>query len=152
MRYQKRIDARPKYTGKKYRDLFRSEVEGLSDRLWSQVDVNGPDECWFWMGYARSRKGSLRESPEIQLVADLNDKSARRGSLQVQRVVWALEHGVAPAEWRYETTCGFDLCCNPRHLGTIEMRGEYITQNGKEYFVAVTEDETPGVQLKRMYN
>lgn len=132
------------YAGKKYRDIYASEIEHVSARLWSEVDVNEPDECWFWMGFAGNKPGPYEDRVHVY--------TGKAGTLHAQRAVWALEHQVAPAEWRYETSCGYRLCLNPKHIEPVEMVGEFVIgDNGTEYFVASTESETLGSQVHRHY-
>jgi len=84
---------------------FRSVVE---ERLWSKVDVRGPDECWPWRLAVRTETyGQLRmpvgwgsprviTGPKLALMLKLNRE------LKPGHVVCH--------------TCDWPPCCNPAHL------------------------------------
>ena len=128
---------------KTYRDLTELEVQDVRSTFLEQVDIGLADECWFWMGYSNPSRGGYSETPLLPVPG--------RGSIRCQRIMWALEHQIAPAEYRYVTTCGWDLCLNPRHLDCVEMGGEFVVVNGREQFIAAITSETPGAQVQRCY-
>lgn len=79
-------------------DVRASEIPVA--RFWSWVDVQGPDDCWPWLGSVQ-RYGKLR----------LGDRHI--GS---HRLAYALEHGVVPADLLVCHHCDNPPCCNPAHL------------------------------------
>lgn len=124
------------------RDLEFKDVDHSRESFLSQIDIGEPDECWFWMGHARSRKRSLREHPMFNI--------GERGQVSCRRVMLALDHGIAPAEFAIDTSCGWDLCLNPKHLDVREANGETITLGHKEYFFRSIEESRPREQVRRM--
>ena len=126
---------------KTYTDLLESEVLPSREPFLAQVDIGADDECWFWMGYSSVHHQGYGENPLFEI--------GKRGSVRCQRIMWALDHQIAPANLRYVTTCGWDLCLNPKHLDAVEMDGEFVDIGGRECFIASTESETPGTQCYR---
>lgn len=131
------------YMNKKYRDIVASDIRGHEARFRSQVDVGELGDCWFWTGFATY----AQDGSEVPWLT-----TSKRGKLNCRRVMYAFENEVAPAEYRYHASCGWSLCVNPRHIELEEMQGESFTApNGRDYFVAATESETPGARLQRQY-
>lgn len=129
------------YNLKKYKDLYESEVLSVEAKLRSQIDAGEPGDCHLWMGYVSERPGPYYGWVGLFVPG--------RGQIQAQRVLWALEHQVAPAEWRYTTSCGQVRCLNPDHLDFVEMDGEFVEVGSNEYFIASMSSETPGAQFRR---
>ena len=98
------------------------------DKLWSQVDKRGPDECWPWTGH-RSKRG-------YGLISWHNQKR------RVTRLILGLEPG-DPRQSRH--TCDNPPCCNPRHLlpGTAldNARDREQRHRGVRAWTKLTDDQ-----------
>lgn len=130
------------YTGRPRRDLFASEIEGFRDEFLEQVDVNGRDECWLWTGFAVESQDGKHLGPRFRF--------GSKGNLSCARAMWALDHGVAPAEWNIRPSCGWDLCLNPDHLSHVEIDGETLQVGAREYFFGSIESQSRREQVRRM--
>lgn len=76
----------------------------LAERLWSKIDVGGPDECWPWTGHLdHEGYGRIR----------VGDKRRR-----VHRLVYqsgaTIPEGNVP-----DHTCRNRACCNPAHIEPV---------------------------------
>lgn len=92
----------------------------LRERLYGQVEVRGPDDCWPWKGYRiKGGYGLIR-------VGD--------AKVPASRVALALELGrdVLPG---YDAchTCDHGWCCNPNHLyeGTRQRNVQDCVERGR---------------------
>ncbi len=82
----------------------------LAERLWRQVYVRGPDECWPWIGKAHTSTGGSggygligREPPDRRLI-------------RTHRAAFELTYGPIPKGLYVLHSCDFPPCCNPEHL------------------------------------
>lgn len=78
----------------------------LAERLWRQVDVRGPDECWPWTGKARANFGYG--------MIGLGDR--KRKIDRTHRVAFELTYGPIPKGLYVLHSCDNPPCCNPEHL------------------------------------
>jgi hypothetical protein len=93
----------------------KKTVQGttLEERVWTRVDVRGPDDCWLWTGTDHSNGGYGRLGWEGK-------------HLQASRAVWWLTHGELPPPRVFIChTCDNPPCCNPAHL----FRGDAVANN-----------------------
>jgi hypothetical protein len=74
----------------------------LNERLWGQIEVRGPDDCWPW-------KGSVVTGGYGEIV----DNHRR---WRTHRLVYSLEIGPIPVGLGVLHTCDNPPCCNPAHL------------------------------------
>ena len=91
-------------TKQKYARILDFDVTNkLLTRLWSKIDVRGPNECWPW-------KASLN-SPGCYGRFSIGNRT-----IPASRAVWVVTRGpLAPGEVvRHECDC--KQCCNPAHL------------------------------------
>lgn len=82
----------------------------LAERLWAQVRISGPDDCWPWIGKSITHGYG---------VIGLGGREA--GKIQAHRAAWIVTHGGIPeGEGHHGTVirhkCDNRLCCNPAHL------------------------------------
>lgn len=76
---------------------------GAAARVWSRVDVRGPDECWPWIG-SRLRDGRGRFHWMGR-------------SMTAPRIIWAIVNGLVPPPHLFVChACDNPPCCNPAHL------------------------------------
>ena len=82
--------------------------KSLEARLWTKIDVRGPDECWLWR-HAKDSKG----------YGHIYISNERKE--QAHRVVYRLVCGEIPPGMCVCHRCDTPACCNPDHLflGTI---------------------------------
>ena len=73
-------------------------------RLWSQVDVGEPHECWNWTGPLTTTGYGQFHRPGCT------------STLSSSRAVWLLTVGELSATQFVCHTCDNPLCCNPAHL------------------------------------
>ena len=87
-----------------------SRWQSLEARLWSRVDIRGPDECWPSVGRGKCPDGRGR-------------LAAYGRRMVAPRVAWMLFHSVSrlPRWGRILHECDRPQCTNPRHLwlGTL---------------------------------
>lgn len=75
--------------------------QDVSERFWSKVDVQGPDDCWEWQAH-RDRKGY--------------GKFQMSNSRPAHRVAWELANGAIQNDLFVCHRCDNPSCCNPAHL------------------------------------
>lgn len=83
-------------------------TDAFLGRLWSRIDVRGPDECHPWIGNV-GPKGYGR----IYLVSPRKKPSTR---VAVTRVVWEISNGPIPDGMFVLHQCDNPPCCNINHL------------------------------------
>lgn len=99
-----------------------SVPERVIARVFNDIDVRGPDECWPWMkslgshGYGQSCWWS-------------NDKSRSVGTT-AHRVAWIAVNGPIPEGMTIDHLCRTRPCCNPLHLRLL-TNVENATDNGQ---------------------
>jgi hypothetical protein len=85
----------------------------IADRLWSQVAVGDPDECWPWIGKAeKAGYGAIRLDQSLLLRA--------------HRVAYESEVGPIPEGHHLHHVCENPSCCNPAHLEPLTPQGHTI--------------------------
>lgn len=75
-------------------------------RVWSRVNVSGPDECWLWNGPIG------HEGYGYVSWAGRNHTS--------HRAVWESVFGPAAQGMEVDHLCRNRACCNPKHLELVE--------------------------------
>jgi hypothetical protein len=73
----------------------------IKKRFWSNVDIKGKDECWFYNGSLRAGYGAFW----------INGKT-----VSAHRIAWQLLHGKIKDGFHVLHTCDNKPCCNPFHL------------------------------------
>ena len=84
----------------------------VAERLWSKVQIKGPDECWPWVG-AHDSFGygvMLGDAPECRQVS-------------AHRAMWLTKIGPIPAGYDVRQSCRDRNCVNPAHLRLWGRRG-----------------------------
>jgi hypothetical protein len=78
----------------------------LEERLWAQVERQGPEDCWLWTG------------PDNRAGYGQIDRGAYTAELVgVHVVAWEVTAGRrVPKGLVVRHTCGRGKCCNPAHL------------------------------------
>jgi DNA-binding CsgD family transcriptional regulator len=82
----------------------------LRDRLWRQIKIGGPDECWPW---------TSRSNVKGYGVISEGGRSSKK--LLAHRAVWLVTNGPLPDLPGHHGavvmhSCDNRLCCNPAHL------------------------------------
>ena len=80
-------------------------IEWGIERFWSQVKIEGPNDCWEWNGY-KTAGGYGRLSGGIFGV---------RGNVGAHRISFYLHHRCWPLRWVLHT-CNNASCVNPAHI------------------------------------
>lgn len=88
------------------------------DRVFTGVDVAGPDDCWRWTR-ALDRKGYGRIGWQ---------DGGRAPTALAHRVVWIATNGAIPDGLEVDHICSVRSCCNPRHLRLL-TRSENAGRN-----------------------
>ena len=73
----------------------------LEQRLWSKVDIRGPNECWLWTGYVGPGGYGRYKVNGV--------------TTQAHRIAFELANGHEPYPFALHR-CDVRLCCNPAHL------------------------------------
>jgi len=117
-------------------DVFKKE-------FWSQVEIKGTDECWFWLGGSRDQRGYG--------VVWTGGKMIRCHRLSI-----LLTYGIDPGENLVLHDCDNPCCVNPNHLyiGTDQNnsqdrinRGRHCGSNG--YCRILSDTQAQEIRLKR---
>lgn len=93
------------------------EKTTLPDRIWSKLDVRGPDECWPWqaalstMGYGKVWDGERSAYAHRIIYKD------QVGPIPDGQVIDHLCHN-DDMDCPGGDDCEHRQCCNPSHLGT----------------------------------
>lgn len=92
-------------------------------RFWSHVAKQRSYECWPWLGPIMKAGGY--GSFEIQRDHHKYRLRAHQVAYRATNSDWAPDKFVIP-------TCGFPLCCNPKHLvlGTAKDKAVYAKERG----------------------
>jgi hypothetical protein len=102
--------------------------------FWKKVDVQGPDDCWPWLGcknlkgYGNFRIGKLR--------------------YKAHRVAWELTYGPIPECLCCCHHCDNPACVNPKHLflGTDQDNMDDMEVKGR---AKLTEEQV--IEIRRLY-
>lgn len=80
----------------------RERLSKPVERIWGQIDVRGPNECWPWIGKPhKSGYGHMLAFGKVQYA---------------HRIVFILTHGDVSDDLMVLHNCDNRLCCNPNHL------------------------------------
>jgi hypothetical protein len=101
-------------------------------RFWSNIEVNGKDDCWPWLSYLTSQGYARFRYLQKHYLAS--------------RVMFYLIYGVDPGELSACHECNNPVCVNPNHLylGTQSENLKQAYQDGRKYrrnFAKLTEVE-----------
>jgi hypothetical protein len=91
--------------------LTKEEEEKLISRFWSRTNKAGPNECWEWNGYLRSKDKSYGSIT----INTWGSKGPKHFSSH--RLSWAIHYGSMPPKPLYVChTCDNKKCVNINHL------------------------------------
>jgi hypothetical protein len=71
------------------------------ENLWKRILIQGPKDCWPWMGSDMAGYGTIHLGTKVYYVS---------------RVVFLVENGIDPLDMDVLHTCDNPPCCNPLHL------------------------------------
>jgi hypothetical protein len=96
----------------------------LGERLWSRVDIRGPNDCWEWKG-----KCSAGGYGRIRIGGGGSPESA------ASRVAWIITNGDIPEGLFVCHRCDNPPCCNPAHLflGTAQDNVADMVAKGRNH-------------------
>lgn len=83
------------------------------EQFWAQVDKNGKQGCWTWLG-PKSRKGYGQFSPGSRGRLDLSTTTPI-----AHRIAWELTRGPIPEGLHLDHLCLNKACVNPEHLEPV---------------------------------
>lgn len=88
----------------------------LAERLWSRVELAGPDDCWEWTA-SRLNRGYGSFAP----------------GMVAHRVAYEITYGPIPPGLYVMHTCDNPPCSNPRHLrvGTPQENVDDMVAKGR---------------------
>lgn len=117
----------------------------IHERFWEKVQINGPDECWPWIGGRRHGYGFIKIN-NIAVVAT--------------RFSWSLANGCeVPKGLVVRHTCDNPPCVNPKHLltgtqrdNTLDAmrRGRHWTGIGESNGNSILERKDV-IEIRRLY-
>ena len=99
-----------------------NQHSGLSreERLWSKIDVRGPEDCWLWLGaidgsgYGQIGWGQRSKTIKVhQAVVLLDGRTIPAGMVPDHTC-----HNTDP-DCPGGKTCPHRRCCNPRHIEVV---------------------------------
>lgn len=82
-------------------------------RFWSNIDKNGNDNCWNWLGKKAAGSNGYLFYTNI--------------GIKVQILSWFIEYGIFPGRNNMKNICGNEKCVNPNHFHLIRA------QNNRKY-------------------
>lgn len=103
----------------------------MEQKVWSKIQVGGPDECWKWQGFVKSARPGASKYGRLNVrVGPRLEK--RHRDLLAHRLVYELEYGPIPKGFVVRHRCNNTLCCNPAHLilGTHQDNMDDMTKAG----------------------
>jgi hypothetical protein len=105
----------------------------FSERLWAKIDIQGPHECWPWIGKSKTNFGYGR----------IAKTGRRNGSVVAHRAVYELVNGHIDPDLQVLHSCDNPPCCNPAHLsqGTrLENQGQMVARgrHNPVHFIGTT--------------
>lgn len=88
------------------RGFSGNKMNTFSNRLWSKIEIRGPDECWPWKSKSRTKKG-------YGLIRRTGDGSKQTTA---HRLAYEDKFGTVPEGQMVLHSCDNPPCCNPAHL------------------------------------
>jgi hypothetical protein len=85
----------------------------ILDRLFSYIEIGGPQECWPWLGAATEEGYSLFA---------VRDADGHQHNTTASRELYKQCVGDVPDEWEVDHRCRFRRCMNRRHLEAVPLR------------------------------
>ena len=106
--------------------------------LWNRVDVQGPDDCWNWLG-------ALKDKQKLAYGGTGIPGLPTRAHI----AAWVLENGPVPDGMQINHHCDNPLCCNPAHLyaGTHEQNMADKARRGRARTNPLRGSDNPGSKL-----
>lgn len=124
--------------GYKGRTIPEIDTE-TANRFWSNVDIQGPDDCWLWTG------GTFKEGYGGFTI---DRTGPGNGSFGAHRIAYKLATGLDPIGKVVCHSCDEKLCTNSRHLTVGTQKSNmsaaserHRMQHGETHCNAVYSDE-----------
>lgn len=118
--------AKPQYCSRKClsKKAMSASKARLSKRLWRQISIGHPGECWPWNGRLHIGYGVL----DIR-----SEKLGRSRPHLAHRLAYAEWHGEIDPEMEICHKCDNPRCCNPFHLfqGTHQENMRDMAEKGR---------------------